>query len=46
MDEETNSMWNNMSSCIKKVARESFGESKAMDCLIKRIGGRMKKFKR
>lgn len=35
-----------MSSCIKKVARESFGESKAMDCLIKRLGGRMKKFKR
>ena len=45
LDEEASIIWNNMLSC-KKVVKETLGESKGVDCLIKRFGGGIKESKR
>lgn len=45
VDGEAVEMWNIMTSCIKRVGKEAFGETKGYQYKKKKRGGGMMKFK-
>ena len=38
-DDKTKNVWNNVSKCIKKIAKDILGELRVMNCLERKVGG-------